>query len=632
MTIGSSFDHPAHLGSNAVPDNPWAARYPNPPDLCFDYRKLVEQPGGMATAADPKRRIAIVGAGIAGLCAARELVRMGFDQVTLFEQSARLGGRHLTLVDNEGGSPFEMGAMRIPFFNLAGEHPTDGRSLMAYYAGLFDLKHSPFPNPGTPWVTQTGIYLREGCIEGDVPKMLLWNNPSGEVPPPTDALRRVHDKWLRFAKRVCEAVSLLFGTTRWDSFWAAMVDRYASLSFRELVLLAPTPEIGSSFADFGGLGMSREESRIFYAIGIGDGSWGAFYDVCCLYPIRTAIFGFSSHLQLVHGRVDANERPLPAPFDKGIPRDSSGLPFDAPAWLGIAALDDAMMYLPIDGMGLSLYEHLSARPNGLLMRTSVTGITGQPNGTVEVAAVSPDGSLASQAFDEVIITIPSWILETQVRLEGFDRHALPFEFIDACRQAHWESSCKVYLPLDKSFLGEQQVIPQIMVTDSFIHDVYAYRYGSGYESDCLLLSYTWEDDANKLAAFEDSELIERCLAELDRILLRCVNIGKPVSPYVDVSKARVQRWLNDRGSHGCARLYRAGTYGDVVRLMAFNRDHSNRARLYFAGESYSADAGWTEPALRGAIDAVIHLASNTAARFKGGFTLKQYPEYHRPRD
>ncbi|WP_308821672.1 FAD-dependent oxidoreductase [Pseudomonas japonica] len=114
MTIGSSFDHPAHLGGHAPEPDSWAARYPNPPDLCFDYRRLLEQPGGIGTAADLQRRIAIIGGGIAGLCAARELVRMGFERVTLIEQSTRLGGRHLTLVDKDGGSHSRWGLCVCP--------------------------------------------------------------------------------------------------------------------------------------------------------------------------------------------------------------------------------------------------------------------------------------------------------------------------------------------------------------------------------------------------------------------------------------------------------------------------------------------------------------------------------------
>ncbi|MBF7141480.1 MULTISPECIES: flavin monoamine oxidase family protein [Pseudomonas] len=631
MTIGSSFDHPAYLGHPQLPASSWRVRYPNPPDLCFDYRRLLEQPGGVATATQPERRIAIIGAGVAGLCAARELVRAGFKQVTLIEQSLRLGGRHLTIASDKGGAPFEMGAMRLPFFNRAGEHPKEGRSLMAYYAELFGLKVSDFPNPGTPWVVQTGIYLREGCLISDTPEMLIWKNPTGDIPPPTPQLQAVQDKWLRFAKRVCAIVAEKYATPAWESFWGSMVDRYAHLSFRELVRLAPAKEGAGDSADFGGLGMDSEESRIFYSIGIGDGSWGAFYDVCCLYPLRTAIFGFSSHLQLVHGRLDTNDQLLPTPLDpQQSVTDSRGTVYEAPAWLGIAALDDSLMYLPIPETNRSLYQDLHPRRNGLLMGTKVTGIRRQPRGAILLDVTGPHQHTEILEYDEVVVTVPSWILETQMRLEGFDEVMLPHDVIDAYKHAHWESSCKVYVPLRKEFFDNERTIPQILVTDSFIHDVYAYRYSPSHTSDCLLLSYTWEDDANKLASFSDVELVNHCLAELDRILLRCSNINRTISPYVDLSGAKVQRWLTDRNSLGCARLYRAGAYGDVVRLMAYNRNHSARSRLYFAGEGYSADAGWTEPALRGAIDAVIHLCANTQATFNGSFSIEDYPRYYQP--
>ena len=41
----------------------------------------------------------------------------------------------------------------MPFFNRADEPPTEGRSLMAYYAKIFDLAFSDFANPGSQWVT-----------------------------------------------------------------------------------------------------------------------------------------------------------------------------------------------------------------------------------------------------------------------------------------------------------------------------------------------------------------------------------------------------------------------------------------------------------------------------------------------
>ena len=82
----------------------WGSRYPNPPDLSFDYRRLVEQTGGIAQATAPDHKICIIGAGITGLTAARELYRCGFNNVTVMEAGDRIAGRHYTITDvaNQG--------------------------------------------------------------------------------------------------------------------------------------------------------------------------------------------------------------------------------------------------------------------------------------------------------------------------------------------------------------------------------------------------------------------------------------------------------------------------------------------------------------------------------------------------
>ena len=49
--------------------------------------------------------------------------------------------------------------------------------------------------------------------------------------------------------------------------------------------------------------------------------------------------------------------------------------------------------------------------------------------------------------------------------------------------------------------------------------------------------------------------------------------------------------------------------------------------MYLSGESFSVDAGWTEPCFRGAIDAVIHICEKTSAQFNGGFEIADYPHY-----
>jgi tryptophan 2-monooxygenase len=643
MTIGSSYDYPAKIARHfaAQPHSGWAARFPNPPDLCFDYRKLLEQPGGIASARPTPHRICIVGAGVTGLVAARELLRCGFTDVTLLEQSHRIGGRHLTITrpTAEGDAPttpFEMGAMRMPFFNTHDEAPKEGRSLMAYYSQLFDLKISDFPNPGTPAVNATGIYLQEGLLaDAQTPELLIWNNPEGHTPPPTEQLQTVFNKWQAFAHRMTRQVAAVYGSSQWEAMWAAIVEHYQALSFRDLVKLAPLTQWSKKDpGNFGGLGMTPEESRIFYSIGIGDGSWGAFYDVCSLYPIRTAIFGFSSHLQLVHGRVDDNGLPLASPLlDAGTVRDSQGLAFEAPRYIGLAALDECLLYMPIDETRSSFYQHSLEREAGLLMNSRVTKLSKQANGRTRVHVESHTGDSNCSRFDDfdsVILTLPSWLIETQLQLKGYSKSELPYSIVNAYKTAHWETSCKVYAPLKKTFLSNNSNIPQILVTDSFVHDVYMYRYNDRYPDDCILLSYTWEDDATKLASFADKELVQKCMDELDRILMSCGNIQERLSPFIDAEQAVVQRWVTDRNALGCAKLYRAGTYHDAVSLMSYNREYGAQSGLYLSGESFSVDAGWTEPCLRGAVDAVIHICDKTGAQFNGGFSMNDYPHYHLP--
>ncbi|MHC8307247.1 flavin monoamine oxidase family protein [Pseudomonas sp. PB3P13] len=645
MTIGSSYNYPAHAAENAArkkrsANAPWAGRFPNPPDLCFDYRALVEQENGIARATDLQHRICIIGAGVTGLTAARELHRCGFTHITLIEQSTRIGGRHLTVPGSRNSeashTPFEMGAMRLPFFNRTDEAPTEGRSLMAYYAKAFDLAFSDFANPGSQFVTSTGIYLREGSMGGaKTPQMLIWKNDDGNTAPPGEELQAVYAKWKAFADRMTRHVAEVYGSREWEAMWTAIVEKYQGVSFRDLVSMAVL-DVWDRTApgDFGGMGMSAKESAVFYAIGIGDGSWGAFYDVCALYPLRTAIFGFSSQLQLIHGRVDANGDPLPdcPQLKSNAVFDSTGLSFDRPRYIGLAALTECLLFMTPEESEKSLYERCLERPKGLLTDSSVTRIRklGNQQTRVYFNWKHSQPQLTQEHFedfDSIILTLPSWLIETRIKLENFTPQMLPFETIHAYKTAHWETSCKVFAPLKKSFLSGNSKIPQAIVTDSFIHDVYTYRYNEKYSYDCILLSYTWEDDATKLATFSDKELVSRCARELDRILLNSTNIRQKISPYIALEQAVVQRWITDKNALGCAKLYRPGAYYEAVSLMKYNRDFANVSGLYLSGESFSVDAGWTEPCLRGAVDAVIHICDKTAATFNGGFSLSDYPHY-----
>lgn len=104
--------------------------------MAIDYLSLVHN--GLPKADKPKRVI-VVGAGMAGLVAAYELLRAGHDPV-LLEGRQRVGGRILTLRDPfSHGLIGEAGAMRIP----------QAHALTMAYVEKFAIKTLPF-TPSNP--------------------------------------------------------------------------------------------------------------------------------------------------------------------------------------------------------------------------------------------------------------------------------------------------------------------------------------------------------------------------------------------------------------------------------------------------------------------------------------------------
>src|SRR5438445_6427894 len=79
----------------------WRFQFPNTADFNFNYWKLLKDARGTGIAKPPSNadqlRIAIIGAGVAGLTAARELFRSGFTNIDIYEASERIGGRTYSL-------------------------------------------------------------------------------------------------------------------------------------------------------------------------------------------------------------------------------------------------------------------------------------------------------------------------------------------------------------------------------------------------------------------------------------------------------------------------------------------------------------------------------------------------------
>ncbi|KPU44576.1 flavin-dependent L-tryptophan oxidase RebO precursor [Oxobacter pfennigii] len=124
----------------------------------FDYILDILRPPPDITSIAPKKsgkniKIAVMGAGEAGLSAAYELKKIGCD-ITIFEASNRIGGRIYTnYFDNERKYFGELGAMRIPV-----SHETTW-----HYINKFNLKTRPFVNKNINGL----FYLRDSYAIND---------------------------------------------------------------------------------------------------------------------------------------------------------------------------------------------------------------------------------------------------------------------------------------------------------------------------------------------------------------------------------------------------------------------------------------------------------------------------------
>jgi monoamine oxidase len=120
------------------------------PDFPFAYDDWLNHPDGLGQVPPEMygTEVAIVGAGMAGMVAAYELMKMGLKPVVY--ESRRLGGRlHSEPFKGAEGVVAELGGMRFPRSSTAFYH----------YLDSYGLKTSPFPNPLTPAAHSTVVDL-----------------------------------------------------------------------------------------------------------------------------------------------------------------------------------------------------------------------------------------------------------------------------------------------------------------------------------------------------------------------------------------------------------------------------------------------------------------------------------------
>jgi tryptophan 2-monooxygenase len=245
------------------------------PDFPFAYDDWLTHPQGLATLPASARgtEVAIVGAGMAGMTAAYELMKLGLKPV-IYEAS-RMGGR-LRSQPFEGGQGVvaELGGMRFPASSTAFFH----------YVKLLGLESKPFPNPLTPAAGSTVVDL-EGQTH--------YARTLADLPP---LFREVADAW-------ADALDELgFGdlqqalrqrdVPRLKALWDALVPLWDDRTFYDFVAQS------KAFSK-----LSFRHREVFGQVGFGTGGWDSDFPNTMLEILRVVLTGCDEDQHLIVGGV-----------------------------------------------------------------------------------------------------------------------------------------------------------------------------------------------------------------------------------------------------------------------------------------------------------------------------------------
>ncbi len=253
------------------------------PDFPFAYDDFLAHPAGLGAIPQGAHgaEVAIIGAGIAGIVAGFELMKLGFRPV-LFE-SDRIGGRLRSEPFKDGDGAFaELGAMRFPPSSTA----------LFHYLDLVGLKTAPFPNPLAPSTPSTVIELSG---------QKFYSRTTADLPPIFHAVEHAWRDALEQGAAFSELQAALCArdVPSIKRIWDRLVTTLDEESFYGFIAKS------KAFQD---LGFRARE--IFGQVGFGTGGWDTDFPNSILEILRVVATGADDDHQLVIGGVEQLPRRL----------------------------------------------------------------------------------------------------------------------------------------------------------------------------------------------------------------------------------------------------------------------------------------------------------------------------------
>jgi lysine 2-monooxygenase len=253
------------------------------PDFPFPFDDWITHPAGLGSIPHERlgEEVAIVGAGMSGMVAAYELMKMGLRPVVY--ESSHMGGR-LRSQQFEGapvGVIAELGGMRFPVSSTSFYH----------YVDLLGLDTAPFPNPLAPGSDSTVIHI-EGTTH--------YAEKSDTLPPLfqevaqawADALEAVGFTKIQDAIRARDVASL-------KVLWNKLVPIWDDRTFYDFV---------ASSEAFSKLSFHHRE--VFGQVGFGTGGWDSDFPNSMLEIFRVVMTNCDEDQRLIVGGAEQVPRGL----------------------------------------------------------------------------------------------------------------------------------------------------------------------------------------------------------------------------------------------------------------------------------------------------------------------------------
>ena len=247
------------------------------PDFPFAFDDWISHPAGLGTLPQSRlgEEVAIVGAGMAGMVAAYELMKLGLKPV-IYEAS-KMGGRlRSQRFEGTQGVVAELGGMRFPVSSTAFYH----------YVNQLGLQTQAFPNPLTPASGSTVIDL-----EGET----YYAESLADLPP---LFREVAEAWAEALETDARFTDVQNAIRERDvvalkALWNKLIPIWDDRTFYDFIASS------KAFAR-----LSFHHREVFGQVGFGTGGWDSDFPNSMLEILRVVMTNCDENQRLIVGGAD----------------------------------------------------------------------------------------------------------------------------------------------------------------------------------------------------------------------------------------------------------------------------------------------------------------------------------------